>query len=223
MRKYIRALTEDQLRQMYWGDELSVRDISESTGLSQSGINHLMRVYGIERRTLSDSVRHAREVKRSSYVGRKQTQEEIAKRVATRKMNNTPRGVADGGRGYLRYTIGPNAGRQVHVVLMEQHIGRKLLPNECVYHINGNKQDNRIENLRLMTVGEHSTLHNNLNAQHYRNLFSGEKSVRSKLTQEQVDKIRSLKGKMSGPMVGEMFGITSGNVYHIWHGKTWKE
>ena len=223
MREYSRALTEDQLRQMYWDDELSVRDISERTGLSQSGINHLMRVYGIERRTLSESVHHARVVKRSSYVGRKQTQEEIAKRVETRKRNNPPRGVADGGRGYLRYTIGPNAGRQVHVVIMEENIGRKLLPNECVHHINGNKQDNRIENLRLMKVGEHSTLHNSLNASHYRNLFSGEKSVHSKLTQEQVGLIRSLKGKMSGPKIGEMFGITSGNVYHIWHGKTWKE
>ena len=173
--------------------------------------------------TLSESVQHARKEKRTSYIGRKQTSEEIAKRVSTRKKNHIPIGVADNGRGYLRYTVGPNTGRLVHIVVMEEHIGRRLLPNECVHHINGDKKDNRIENLCLMTIGEHATLHNNLNARHYRNLFSGEKSVRSKLTQDQVDEIRLLKGKISGPKVGEMFGITSGNVYHIWRGTTWKE
>lgn len=223
MRKYTRALTEEELRQMYWGDELSIVDISKKTGLSQGGVRHLMTVYGIKSRTLSESVTIARRSHRSSYVGRKQSQETIAKRVASRKRNHTAIGVSTDQKGYLRYTTGQYEGRLVHVVIMENHIGRKLLSGECVHHINGNKQDNRIENLRLMKMGEHSTLHNNLNAQHYRDLFSGEKSACSKLTQEDVDKIRALKGKMSGPKVGEMFGVTSGNIYHIWHGVTWKE
>jgi uncharacterized Zn-finger protein len=48
----------------------------------------------------------------------------------------------------------------VHVMVMEMHIGRSIHPQECVHHINGNKTDNQLENLELMTTDRHSRAHN---------------------------------------------------------------
>ena len=46
-----------------------------------------------------------------------------------------------------------------HRYVMENHLGRKLGTDEVVHHLNGDKTDNRIDNLLVLNRDEHLRLH----------------------------------------------------------------
>jgi hypothetical protein len=64
--------------------------------------------------------------------------------------------------GYLvKFVKGYNKKGNVklHRAVMEEKLGRRLSPDEIVHHIDGNKLNNDISNLEVMSRSDHSRLH----------------------------------------------------------------
>ena len=62
-------------------------------------------------------------------------------------------------RGYYRF-IGSN--KLVHRWAMEKYLGIKLKPSQIVHHKNGNKRDNRVENLQVIMESNAWDWHNRI-------------------------------------------------------------
>lgn len=69
------------------------------------------------------------------------------------------RGLGSFNEGYKIIVINGRRVRE-HRHLIQLQIGRKLKANEIVHHINGNRSDNRINNLSIMTRNQHTSIHN---------------------------------------------------------------
>ena len=140
----------------------SIPEINKITGIALSTLRFRFSKAGILR-SRGDGVRCAAKKGRlSSNKGLKRvfTPEwcmniSIAKKLS---FKNTCAGV-DLSKEYPRITKGEHKGKMIHRLVMEKFIGRELFSHEVVHHIDGDKSNNSIDNLALMTTSAHARLH----------------------------------------------------------------
>jgi hypothetical protein len=105
--------------------------------------------------------------------------------------------------------------RRVHILVALAFLGPKPTPEHEVNHKNGDKLDNRVENLEYLTSdeNEHHAATNALKAW-------GESSARSKLTEDQVREIR--RGGKVDREFAQMFGVSKSAILSVRRGQTWR-
>lgn len=135
---------------------LNRKQVEEVIAHYQSGmfVREIGRMYNVSNTTIKNYLKR-------NGVKLRNPKQEMSRHAKTRNRDKNP--FWKGGKtilpdGYVRLSLGNNKTMLEHRYVMEQHIGRELRSDEHVHHINGVKDDNRIENLQLMSASEHCAL-----------------------------------------------------------------
>jgi hypothetical protein len=143
---------------------MSIPQIARATNLAISTVRTRLLESGVQLRSRAEGVRLRSDDIATVQRGtrRKPTSEETRQKIREAALRRGERDAA-GSRittsGYVEFTRGIHKGRSVHVVVMEERIGRRLLPDECVHHVDGDRSNNDPNSLALMTRAGHTRLH----------------------------------------------------------------
>lgn len=128
------------------------------------------------------------------------------------------------GCGYLVVSLrrpGQHKREYIHALVLRMFVGERPEKITC-NHINGNKRDNRLENLEYCTQAENN-LHSFRVLKRAPVINRGEKSGPSKLTENDVKTIRTLydTGKYTMKTLEKLFNVSDSTILNIIHRITW--
>lgn len=168
-------IEREELSRLYNVEELTMKEIAEILGCCPVTVFNYMRKYGIEsRKAMTEKTRDklskimkGRPSRRKGY----KHSDETKKKLSEAKKGKFIRPSEFGGHkkrrtdGYIYVFVPGHPMATVegyvmeHVLVMEKAIGRYITRDEVVHHKNHKRDDNRLENLELMTFKEHARLH----------------------------------------------------------------
>ena len=168
-----------KIEDLYLDKMMSITEISRYTGIALSTIRFRLLKLGVLR-SREEAIKIAAKAGKlgSGNRGKHLTfTEEWKKNISIGKLLHGEKnaiGISINPNGYVQYTRGENKGRCVHVVLMEGKIGRRIFAYEVVHHKDGDKQNNEIDNLELMSRSKHTSYHAKLNFIHRKRKENGQ-------------------------------------------------
>lgn len=142
--KTLNGMTEGEFKaflEEQYAKGLSMGKIAEMVGITPSGVRKYFVKFGIKRRP-KYAVFQSHDTNPGWHGGRN---------------------IRSNGYVEIYAPAHPNANVRKYVyehqLVMEQHIGRPLRPGEVVHHIDGDKTNNDIKNLMLLSNEDHAKLH----------------------------------------------------------------
>ena len=165
-------IKEKRLRKLYLEKQLPMHEIAKQLKVSVGSVYKYCKIYGIETRdqkstfTMQGRKKTKAQCKKNSEIHKgKILSSETRKKMSIAKKKGGIGHKKKRCDGYISiyFPDHPNSNKDgyifEHVLVMECFIGRHLKNDEVVHHINHKRDDNRKENLKLMTKSEHMSFH----------------------------------------------------------------
>lgn len=168
-------ITKEVLYELYVVRGKPMHKIADELGVAVGSVYNYMKKFNIESRTTKECLNRlkqngweypesARKAISKAHKGKAVSKETRKKMSESKKIHSIGhrKKRAD---GYISIYFPDHPKSTIdgyvmeHDLIMECLIGRQLKDDEVVHHINGIRDDNRKENLKLMTFKEHARYH----------------------------------------------------------------